>query len=117
MRSLHTADSDPDCQSCVKWEFRYLIAVRAALYVSIRVRSPLLREAVLHFVVVVVALNIKRHGSEMDFERFFSAYCKDVEADADPERLKTSQHTVEVERVWTNHAWTLLDELDQIQPR
>jgi hypothetical protein len=50
---------------------------------------------------------IKHHGAELDFERFFSAHCEDVEVDADPEQLKTIQLRAEVARVWNDHARTL----------
>jgi hypothetical protein len=105
------------CDQCIRWELRYLVAVRASYYVSLHIKQPELRETVLNHIAAAWAHCIRRGSHTKGFHAFFTAYRADVERDVDPHLRNTPAHPTEYRRIWTNHAHALRGQLTQIQPR
>ena len=99
--------SAEDCDRCLVWELRYLVAVRVAYYLTIHIRDPRLRETVIAHVATAWVLCVSNSSHRAGFERFFADYCTDVERNLDPTLQNTARHAAEFRRVWTNHALTL----------
>jgi hypothetical protein len=87
-------------------------------YLALHIESVQLREPVIEH---ITAVYVKRFGSSGGapgmFEKFFDAYCEDVECDVDPAMIRAGEQTAEYRRVWTNHAAVLAGRRALVRPR
>jgi hypothetical protein len=96
------------------WRVRYHVAMRAACYLTIRIRQPHLRARVVEHMAVCWWRCCANGGYPDGLSGLFREYCADVERDVD---VGTSDRDWELHRVWTNHAAVLGGDLDEVHDR
>jgi hypothetical protein len=93
------------------WWVRYHVALRAACYLTIRIRQPHLRVRVVEHIAVCWWRSCLAGGHPGGFDGVFRDYCADVEHDRDPQARDVDW---DLHRVWTNHAVLIGGERDEV---
>jgi hypothetical protein len=102
--TVYRTDNTATCAGCQQRDLHLWVAIRASYYLTIRLESIRLRQAVLDHITAAWRQHVEHAEEPGGFDEFFDRYCLDVERTPGTQPVDSLDHERRYRQVWSDHA-------------